>query len=477
MSAENRLTKLFENARTADPDMPLESIEKLMELKGTRINHYKKLNIFKSLFVMSVLLIVFTSLFLFLNKPVFKEKLVENPTPSIEMPKELSKESFAEPVKEPPPAIQNLIVNYKEIKSPINLVEANEYLSSELSVKVQVQKNFIQSDRPFAYRAINISNLSVIELTNEELLKFGISIEDKRIKVPICNSNISSYYFKEGTEVIFKMDHMELNGPVPIINPEKITPEKMSFTAENSSSVILKMEDNEDSTQGYFEENNFPYYPLITDDLGQKWRCYEVDDGLTEEDKEFMRANNLNEQTWEKAIKGRKEGERKLIEKLPSFVPILVRSGDVNTITNDSLWRADIIIWFEPSEELFNALPARISTDLRKEYQSVFGTKTRSTQSCKYFEACQNAPGTIDDVKVFPNPSDAELNVQFSIKVPRKMDANIYTINGTLVKKVSIGISFEAGTHNLQTSMADMLPGVYVLELPICRTHIPRNYY
>ena len=225
----------------------------------------------------------------------------------------------------------------------------------------------------------------------------------------------------------------------------------------------MAFEDTDDSTLAALNFRRFPHYALITDDLGQKWRLYKYDDGLTSEDYKYMEQNKLTKYSYDKAVKGRISGERKLIEKLPTYIPLLVRSGDVNLLDDDSSYRTDIIIWFEPSEDLFNALPERISADLRTEYQEVFVNNNTSSQSCKYFEACQNHPGAIESLVVYPNPTDDELNVEFNLSASRIVNASIYSISGQLMKHLWVQKSCEKGANKFNGQLNEMLPGVYIL--------------
>jgi hypothetical protein len=468
MNADEKVDKLFDAARNARPEMDLELLEQKIELIGNRTPKFKIYFNPKLIIAMSLIAVISTVLVLFFNKPVseLNPDFIAKSEPIIAP--QINAKSGVQVEKETPikQKEENRITkeNRKSLapifafehKLPLDAMPFNNFSK-------EVEKPILPADTNLLLRRINITSIKVVELTNEELLNLGISVEDKRIKVPIYKSNICSYYFKEGTDVVFKMDHMELNWPSPIINPQEITPDRINFNSEISASINLKLEDKGDSTPRFYKGNSFPYYSLITDDLGQKWRLFEVDDGLTEEDKKYMRANNLNEQTWDKAIKGKKEGEKKLIEKIPSLVPVLVRSGDVNIPGDTQNYRADIIIWFEPSEELFNALPKRISDDLRKEYQSVFVTKKSDAKTCTYFEACQNTPGAINYFSAFPNPTDAELNVEFNLADARILEANIYSINGMLLKKVLSSKSYEMGKHKFETNIGDLLPGVYVL--------------
>ncbi|MDP1726085.1 MAG: T9SS type A sorting domain-containing protein [Bacteroidota bacterium] len=309
-------------------------------------------------------------------------------------------------------------------------------------------------------RSIDLRNIKVIELTPAELKKFGITVSDKAVHLLSGGHAIPgvklkpfySNYNKEGSSFTFNLKPDDNSS---IKNQFKIKLASDSFNTIDYS-------DFNDAPDSTFE---LPHYSLITDDLGQKWRMYEVDDGLTKEDWEYMRKNQLNPLTWEKSANGMKEGERKLIANLGGYIPILVRSGDINNKDDDknNLWRADIIIWYEPTELLFKTLPPRIANELRAEYQSIFVQKESNGANCKFFEACKNKPGAIESYNIFPNPTDDDLQIEFTLSDARLISANLYTVNGQLVKSILNQKVFESGSNKHATRINDLAPGIYLL--------------
>lgn len=315
-------------------------------------------------------------------------------------------------------------------------------------------------------RSIDLRKIKLIELSHDELKKFGIFVSEKAINVTTIiksgNLPLTIAYSKEGSSLNAKIRDdapdsgyfpQQLIIKAPAISFQDIPPsdthrDSARYIPTEVKISVAGLDQNISFSKRKKDRSwvdslvRYPSFSLITDDLGQKWRMYEMDDSISG-----------------------KEGERKLIEKIGGYIPILVRSGDINDKDDDknNLWRADIIIWYEPSELLFNTLPPRISNELRAEYQSIFVQKESNGANCKYFEACKNKPGAIVSYNIFPNPTDDDLQIEFILSNARLISANLYTVNGQLVKSILNQKNYESGSNKHASHINDLAPGIYLL--------------
>lgn len=474
MNSEERLAKLFELARTAEPEMPLDVLEKHIKNSGTNTPIIKKLFNPKFIYIMVATTLIGAGLYyLFMLPPTGK---IEVQNTANHLPLRIYQEN-----KKIDSSNATLTVNSKQFTKEFAQFKGSPKYTQEFVAPQLVEislipdnlfkKSMVLEDTNFTHNAINISSIKLIELTPEELIPFGISVADKKIKVPMAGTiNMFSYLHKKGSEFTFQIKNISDMGftdsswnALPqskkSVKGKQQNLSPATFSKDNITTpgfVSIVFEDSSKNTQFIEAQfNEFPHYSLITDDLGQKWREYEIDDELSKEEKEDTNGR-------EKYAKGNKESEQKLIEKLPGYIPILVRSGDVNLL-GEIGYRADIIIWYEADERLFKALPSRIGNDLRKEFNAVFVNNNTSSQSCKYFEACQNHPGAIESLVVYPNPTDDELNVDFNLSASRIVNASIYSISGQPMKHLWVQKSCEKGANKFSCQLNEMLPGVYIL--------------
>ncbi len=73
---------------------------------------------------------------------------------------------------------------------------------------------------------------------------------------------------------------------------------------------------------------------------------------------------------------------------------------------------------------------------------------------------------TIGKVSLFPNPSNGQSTLEFSLKGRGKTEINIYSIQGRLVQSINEETASE-GLHRVSLPTANLLPGVYFVRLRI----------
>jgi len=72
----------------------------------------------------------------------------------------------------------------------------------------------------------------------------------------------------------------------------------------------------------------------------------------------------------------------------------------------------------------------------------------------------QETSSSFNFLNVFPNPVSDNLNINYSLKSNEKATAKIFSLDGKLVREIS-----ETITGHLQTNVADLNKGIYLLEV------------
>jgi len=123
-----------------------------------------------------------------------------------------------------------------------------------------------------------------------------------------------------------------------------------------------------------------------------------------------------------------------------------------------------IVFWFYPTDEFINALPDGIKYDLKSELDAINEGTFKSTSSCKYFEACKSTL-TLDDLRVYPNPANQNISIEFSL--PNSLDGHISLINisGVQVKSIVSQRTFNSGMNLFNANLTDVPPGVYLISI------------
>jgi hypothetical protein len=125
------------------------------------------------------------------------------------------------------------------------------------------------------------------------------------------------------------------------------------------------------------------------------------------------------------------------------------------------------ILWFSPSQELIDLLPARYRTSLAKEFKllenedAVCGAKIEN-EKC-YLDIWRACSGAIENLRVFPNPVKSNLNIKFELKENRNINFAIHDINGDKIKDLSNIQTTGIGTNSFLFDISELRAGLYLI--------------
>jgi len=146
-------------------------------------------------------------------------------------------------------------------------------------------------------------------------------------------------------------------------------------------------------------------------------------------------------------------------KQFPLLIPVLLKSGE-------TVFEEDVLFWFYPSDQFFDALPGHIGNELRKEYNYVIAeNKSMLVQpECKYFEECKNTLD-ISNFKVYPNPAKNQATVSFSL--PEAIGGRIILVDlsGRERQVLQPDIYFPAGSHRFDFDLSTVVEGIYLITL------------
>jgi hypothetical protein len=138
----------------------------------------------------------------------------------------------------------------------------------------------------------------------------------------------------------------------------------------------------------------------------------------------------------------------------------------VNLNASESQLEKEVIFWFYPTEEFFNALPKRIRNDLRKEYNYVIAEdkSTLEKPECVYFEECKNTL-SISNFKVYPNPANSNTIVSFTL--PEAINGRITLIDllGRERQVLQPNTNYAKGSHQFEVDLSNVPEGIYLIAL------------
>jgi hypothetical protein len=71
---------------------------------------------------------------------------------------------------------------------------------------------------------------------------------------------------------------------------------------------------------------------------------------------------------------------------------------------------------------------------------------------------------SVNEVKVFPNPSNSQVQVKFTLPAPSKVEVRIYNLTGTLMQTTRAGMLAQ-GSHTIQTDVSALKNGSYIIQV------------
>jgi hypothetical protein len=316
-------------------------------------------------------------------------------------------------------------------------------------------------------KPINMQSLKVLELSSTQLSKMGITT-DGVIRVPHQIGSDSLYttigYSSKGTFLDFSTEYRYKNYRDRGVNKDI---KSMNIKDQEYIPLILGKEKfGNNILQGQLEKEKFIEPVLVTDDLGVHWRSYRYTDKLSKEDYYEMQMSKV----YDKVAHQRQEAEADLLSVINTLIPILVRVDRQDTSfkrisdiagVKDRQWRPDVILWYEPSEALFNLLPEDISNEIRKEYTAI--QQHEPSPGCKHFESCQIVTGKINSYSIYPNPCEDELNLTIDIQEDRSFTISLHDISGKEVKNYGEQLIQVKGEKEYHFSLNGLNSGMYML--------------
>jgi hypothetical protein len=107
-------------------------------------------------------------------------------------------------------------------------------------------------------------------------------------------------------------------------------------------------------------------------------------------------------------------------------------------------------------------LPDRISEELRLEYNAILKGATLPQSNCTYFEACKSTLD-VDGMKIYPNPANQTINVDFSLPAAAAGYISLVNISGAQIKVLVSDTNFQEGANHFTANVSDIAPGIYMV--------------
>lgn len=462
MNNQHQLEKLFEQARNALPVMSFSESERLVQreqpLQQTSShssNYYRR-----GIMVASIVGIIglIASVLIWENQ---REEMASNPLSSSISPYDSQQHVVTSvPIDSNPQITAQQQKPQKRFASqrPGTILGSADSLSSSIKNKTAQQK--LLGDSLYVASAVFIAGIKIIELTDDELEKVGVTRDKGDVWIQKIQDDRS--VTKLGKRVYSAL--------------EKQSSQRTQWTA------LLRLPS---------------VYPLaVTDDIGnQRFLIGSIEedslqdalkDSISDEDLKSVvsRIKKLSRQTHSQLISG-------------DLIPILVRTGRQYTEADRlaKRWRPDCILWFRPTSAFLQALPERVrypvecqlklGESLRakpaEEQAEQFIERSGADRSCvadaetsassinspipgqAFIDTWRSAAGAITESAIIASPEGQ--SVQFRLVEPRIVSLALYNIHGRFVHILSAPQHRDRGQIVEQLNLQDISSGIYLLTI------------
>lgn len=157
------------------------------------------------------------------------------------------------------------------------------------------------------------------------------------------------------------------------------------------------------------------------------------------------------------------------------LVPVHIRLGDEPISGSTKRRGADVILWYYPTPEFVDALPARYRVSLQKELNAIAdvvecnlppGEVCRQmTGELSFLNYCKRMSGALHGLNVTPNSGQRTITVRYTLENPRQITASLYGIRGEYIRELMPEGTVGAGTHSTTIRLGSVPSGAYMVLL------------
>lgn len=150
-------------------------------------------------------------------------------------------------------------------------------------------------------------------------------------------------------------------------------------------------------------------------------------------------------------------------------IPVVINMGKnpkINSMNPSNEF--SFILWFKPTNELIDKLPERYRTSLKKEYSALLNKKEICSESPTpgadiYFDVWRACSGSIENLKLYPNPSSGKFSTKFNLTEDRNLTFSLHDLSGRLIQYLEDMNSYKSGEIDKAFNPSNIQAGVYLI--------------
>lgn len=154
---------------------------------------------------------------------------------------------------------------------------------------------------------------------------------------------------------------------------------------------------------------------------------------------------------WRTIAMDTKQPKDSMDRLLANLIPVLVKSGQSYTAGEQKrgLLHPDILLWYQQTPAFNQKLPPGFL----------------SAANCSYKEECVSKINLLKELKVYPNPLEEEIHIEFILEKANPVEIKLIALGGQEIANFGIQKTVLAGANNLTLKSPVLAPGIYILLL------------
>jgi hypothetical protein len=165
-------------------------------------------------------------------------------------------------------------------------------------------------------------------------------------------------------------------------------------------------------------------------------------------------------------------------QSIDRLIPVYVGTSEKYRLSDyfNDYFHPDCIFWYEPTEEFLALLPEGIREQLKYELtlipndaqassqltsENKNDNSKETTKQCVYLDPCSDIKANLKGVKLYPNPTNAEVTLEITANESAKGTVSVSNLAGQELKSVTLD-DIRNGT---QIDLSDLPSGIYLVTL------------
>lgn len=438
----NNLDDLFNKAKNQKPLISDNDITNFVKNNLSSFDKKKTLFNTKNIIISILAIIAITTLFLLIPQENNNTKLLT---------KQITENYFSIDTT-------NNHIEPEKITPDNTNIAQNNFNTKPTKYKINNDKNILhnltspKNDINQIPKDISIDKITkTVQLTKEDMSRLGISLDENGNYIEIFINSEKPFkhriYVDKGIEIfenILNDDSTIFHIPLPAFITDNLGWKNIDVCNSLEEKKLYKFDNKIDSlisTSGYINEDG----NLILEYNHNKFSKNVNKNELIKNKIDYYNQHNINK-----------------------LIPIAVPIENAKDEYGNKLDDFKLILWYELNDNLISLLPNQLTSKINCELNllqqdSDICSNIPNVGDDHVLGIWQGCSGSVQNMRVFPNPTNGPITIDFILKDNRRLSIALYDLAGNKIKDLSNDINVQKGKWTDKYDIADLQKGIYLI--------------